>query len=442
MFESHFIVRGRDVSDHARHFLSGLLGSQGRKNIECIEAEVAHSDYQSMQQFISDSPWDHGALMAQVARDADGLLGGHRDSALYLDETSFVKKGSASVGVQRQYCGRLGKTENCQVGVFASLGRGSRVTIVDFRLFLPESWAQDNARCDKAKVPLEHRVHRTKTELALQMVQAARARGSRHAWIGGDEVYGNNQAFCAQLEDLGETFLMDVAHNTRVWDAHPQPSVPATDAATGRPRTRAQAGNPAAAAHKISALVQRDFARQSRRVTLRPSSQGLLHARVWVRPVWLWDGQGGEVRARLLVVRQEADGTFKYSLSNAAPQTSWERLAFMQTQRYWIEHSFGEAKGQLGLAHYEVRGWRGWHHHIALVALAQLFTVKERLLQAEAPLLSARDIVELLAYYLPRRERTEAEVLCQMQARHQRRSRAAASHARRRRKLGAQKVTM
>lgn len=87
---------------------------------------------------------------------------------------------------------------------------------MDFRLFLPASWAQDRARCDRAKVPPAHRVHRTKTELALQMVAAARARGSRHAWIGGDEGYGNNQGFCAQLEDLGETFLMDVAHNTRV----------------------------------------------------------------------------------------------------------------------------------------------------------------------------------------------------------------------------------
>lgn len=434
MFEHHFVVRGKDVSTHARHFLSGILGNPRRKNIEGIEADVAHSDYQSMQQFISDSPWDHAALMDQVARDADGMLGGHRDSALYLDETSFVKKGEASVGVQRQYCGRLGKTENCQVGVFASLGRGRRVTIVDFRLFLPESWAQDPERCDKAKVPQEYRAHHTKTALALQMVKAARERGSRHAWIGGDEVYGNNQSFCAQLEDLGETFLMDVAHNTLVWDAHPQPHVPAASERKGRPRTRAQAGNAQAAAHKISALVKRDFTSQSRCLTLRQSSQGALRAPIWVKPVWLWDGESPVVRARLLVVRQEADGTFKYSLSNAAQNTTWERLAYMQTQRYWIEHSFGEAKGELGLAHYEVRSWRGWHHHIAMVSLAQLFTVKERLLHDESALLSARDIVELLAHYLPRRERTEGEVFRQLQARHRRRAQASASHARRRQK--------
>ena len=116
-FGRHFVIHGNDSSGHARHYLSGLLGCARRKNIGRIGEDVAESNYQGMQQFISDSPWDHAALLADVAREAEGLLGGHRDTALYLDETSFVKKGDASVGVQRQYCGRLGKLENCQVGV-------------------------------------------------------------------------------------------------------------------------------------------------------------------------------------------------------------------------------------------------------------------------------------------------------------------------------------
>jgi SRSO17 transposase len=120
-----------------------------------------------------------------------------------------VKKGEASVGVQRQYGGRLGKLENCQVGVFACLGRGERAALIDFRLFLPEAWAQDAARFDKTKMPAEHRVHRTKAELALEMVKVARERGSSHQWIGGDEVCGNNRALTDALDDLGETFLMD-----------------------------------------------------------------------------------------------------------------------------------------------------------------------------------------------------------------------------------------
>ena len=164
-YQRHFIVRGKDVNDHARNYLSGLLSTSNRKNIECIGADIPKSNYQGMQQMISDSPWSHTQLMDQVSKDAQQLLGGHRDSALYVDESSFAKKGDHSVGVQRQYCGRLGKVDNCQMGVFACLGRGDRSTVVDFRLFLPEDWAKDDERCEKAKIPQEQRQHQTRTEI-------------------------------------------------------------------------------------------------------------------------------------------------------------------------------------------------------------------------------------------------------------------------------------
>lgn len=425
MFEHHFILRGHDMARHARHYLSGLLGTQRRKNIERIEADVAESDYEGMQQFISASPWDHRAVMRQVAEQAEATLGGAPDTALYVDETSFVKKGEASVGVQRQYCGRLGKLENCQVGVFASLGCGGRAALVDFRLFLPEAWVEDPARCAKARVPAAERVHRTKTELALSMVQAARERGSSHRWVGGDEVYGNNQAFTAALEDLGEVFLLDVASNLRVWGHDPRPQPPASSPGQpGRPRTRTRPAAATAQAVKIATLTQRDFAAHAREVIIRDATKGTLRARLWVRPVWVWDGSASTARARLLIVRAEGDGTFKYSLSNAAADTSWERLAYMQAQRFWIERCFQDAKSELGMAHYEVRGWIGWHHHMALVCLALLFLLQERCnARVHTPLLSARDIVELLAIYLPRRPRDETEVLRQMQRRHAARQR-------------------
>lgn len=425
MFEQHFIVRGHDVSHHARHYLSGLLGTQRRKNIERIEADVAESDYQGMQQFVSDSPWDHAAVMRQVAAEAEDSLGGHTETALYVDETSFGKKGDASVGVQRQYCGRLGKLENCQVGVFASLGRGHRAALVDFRLFLPQAWVDDPQRCAKAKVPESERQHRTKTELALAMVVAARARGSTHQWVGGDEVYGNNHAFTAALEDLGETFLMDVASNMKVWTSDPGPQVPSpAPGRTGRPRTRAQAVAGAAEAVTVRTLTDRHFTAEAREVAIRDATKGPLRAPLWVRTVWAWDGNSPTARPRLLIVRQEADGSFKYSMSNAAADTPWERLAYMQAQRFWIERCFQDAKSELGMAQYEVRGWPGWHHHITLVCLALLFLVKERCRTGRhIPLLSARDIIELLAIYLPRRPRDEAEVLRQMQRRHAARQR-------------------
>jgi SRSO17 transposase len=419
MFERHFHIYRKDMSGHARHYLGGLLGRAGRKNLQGIEEDVAESDYQGMQHFLSDSPWDHAGLMTRIAQEADRELGGHEDSALYVDETSFVKKGKASVGVQRQYCGRLGKLENCQVGVFLAQGRGERVAVADFRLFLPEAWAEDAKRCEKAKVPEGERRHRTKTELALEMVVAARARGSRHGWIGGDEVYGNNAAFTAALEDSGEVFLMDVAANHRVWTNEPRaPQPSAGPRRRGRPFTR-----PAAPGGTVSveALAAERFGKQARELTVRVTAKGPLRARFWAARVWQHDGE--RARERWLVVREEADGSRKYSLGNPSPDTKWERLAYMQSQRFWIERAFQDAKSELGLADYELRGWPGWHHHVALVCLAQLFTVIERRLAKDTrPLLSVRDITELLEIYLPRRPRTEDEVLRKIARRHRARA--------------------
>jgi hypothetical protein len=163
-----------------------------------------------------------------------------------------------------------------------------------------------------------------------------------------------------------------------------------------------------------------------------------LRARLWVKALWQWDGKSGAARPRLLIVRQEEDGTFKYSLSNCSPEKTWEQLGYMQAQRFWIERAFQDAKSELGMAQYEVRGWRGWHHHMALVCLAMLFILKERILAAdEIPLLSARDIVELLTFYLPRRNRSEDEVLRCLQARHVLRHR----DIRRRQKISRKRLT-
>jgi SRSO17 transposase len=421
----YFVVHGKDVSHHARSYLSGLLGTQRRKNIGRIGEDVEASNYQGMQQLISDSPWDEQALMDQVAAEANGLLGGHRRSALYLDETSFIKKGNASVGVQRQYCGRVGKLENCQVGVFGCLGRGERAALVDARLFLSEEWSKDAGRCDKAKIPEAERVHRTKGELALLIVERARQRGLNFQWIGGDEIYGNNKPLTDALEDMGEIFLMDINSNHGLYEEDPCPQPkPERPGLRGRPVCRMEPGNQKAAHYSASELVKRHFGKESRKVTIRQSAKGALQARLLVKKCWQWDGKSKAARPRLLVAREEADGTFKYSLTNAPESMGIETLAYMQAQRFWIERAFQDAKSELGMAQYEVRSWRGWHHHIALVCLAMLFVLKERLLAAEhTPLLSARDIVELLAYYLPRRNRTEDQIFESMQLRHNQRGR-------------------
>ncbi len=181
-YERHFIGQGRNSVGHARDYLTGLLGTQRRKNIETIGNDVTDSDYQGMEQFISSSPWCHRSLMDDVARDANELLGDKNETGLMVDESSFPKKGKSSVGVKRQWSGRAGKLENCQVGVFASLARGDEFALVDFRLYLPEDWAKDELRCKKANIPPQHRIYKPKWEQALEMVRQARTNGVRFGW--------------------------------------------------------------------------------------------------------------------------------------------------------------------------------------------------------------------------------------------------------------------
>ena len=430
-YSDYFVVRGKDVGKSARDYLSGLLGTERRKNMEGIHGDIPESNYQAIQQFISDSPWDQDALMDQVARDAGGILGGHPRSCLILDETTFIKKGDNSVGVQRQYCGRLGKTENCQMGVFACLGLGNKACVIDYRLFLPESWATDAARCDKAQIPEDRREHRSKQELALDMVKAAHERGVTFGWVLADAAYGSSQDFRREVEDLGYLYLMDVISTNWVWDADPEPKEPESSGKLGRPSKRHEQTNPKAKKWKAGEWVAAQFPSQAREVCIRKTTQGELRARVWVAEVWIWEeGTASRPERRTLVAREHDDGEIKISLTNAPAVTSWEELAYMQAQRHWIERTFQDAKSELGMAQYEVRKWRGWHHHMALVSLAMLFVLKERIAHSDSvPLLSTRDIVELLADYLPRRGGTEEDVYHDLLRRHRQRNQAATSHA-------------
>lgn len=211
---------------------------------------------------------------------------------------------------------------------------------------------------------------------------------------------------------------MDINRNHLLWDRDPMGSVPPAGDGRGRPPTR-RVADPQAVRRSAAAWTEAGFAGACRTVTLRASTRGALRAKLWAMPVWQWESDDHRARRRWLVVRQEQDGTFKYSLSNAADKITWERLGYMQAQRFWIERAFQDAKSELGMADYEVRGWNGWHHHMAMVCLALLFAVKERsALAAHLPLLTVRDLVELFEIYLPRRERNQAEVWAAMEQRH------------------------
>ena len=184
-FGSHFRRRTRTVETTMKHYLRGLLQAE-TKNMERMEEVVPGADHQALQHMLSESAWEERAVLDHVAQEANRHLGGHPDSSLIIDESGCPKKGTQSVGVARQWCGQLGKVENCQVGVFAALGRGTEATVIDERLFLPESWTADPKRCQAAGIPAEQRGFKRKHDLALEMITYARQQGIGFAWVGFD----------------------------------------------------------------------------------------------------------------------------------------------------------------------------------------------------------------------------------------------------------------
>ncbi len=419
-YHPHFQLVTRSVMDPAGHYLRGLFQAT-KKNMERMEEAVPEADYEQVQHFLSESPWSSAAVMKQVAQDADRLLGGRPDSSFLIDESGFTKKGTHSVGVARQYNGRLGKIDNCQVGVFATLSSGTSVCPVDVRLYLPKEWTQDAARCRGAGIPVAQRRHRTKQVLALEMVQAARQAGLRFAWVQGDGAYGHDLKFCQALADQAERFVVGVHKTQRIYLEDPQPAVPAKAGVRGRRRTRPQT--------QARAITVEEWRRQQppeawQPLVLRDTTKGELEVEVLHQWVWVWDGKSPQARRWRLIVQRDAatPSEYKYAWSNAGAEVGWETVARQHGQRYWIERAFEDGKGQVGLGDYQVRGWRAWHHHMAMVMMAMLFMVEERQThQTEVPLLSCTDVVELLCYALPRRKSSAAELLRQMRLRHAKR---------------------
>jgi SRSO17 transposase len=428
-----FRTRGRDNAPVARRYLQGLAQA-AEATFASMAAVVDQGCAQQFQHFISNSPWRHEPVVAQIGQDADRLLGGKPSSALIIDESSFVKQGDRSVGVARQWSGRLGKVDSCQVAVFGVLTDGERHAMVDMRLYLPKRWIVDRARCDQAGVPAEARKLASKSDHALAIVRDARVRGMRFGWVGVDGGYGKEPAFLRSLEDAGEVFVADVHSTQRVWTKLPGLHVPRRRSCRGRWPTRQRA---TAVPVAVERLVKRFRPRDWTRCILRDSTRGALRVDVAHRRVWVWDGKERAARCWHLVVRREVASrkTIKYSLSNAPPDTPLLRLAQMQGQRYWVERVFEDAKGECGLADYQALGWRAWHHHVALVMLAMLFIAEQRAAhQPGLELLTPRDIVEMLKESLPRKPQGKEALVAQINQRHQRRRSAIESRFRTQRK--------
>ena len=276
-----FTCYRKDNTETAHHYLCGLLQAP-KRNMERMEEVVEGADYEATQQFISASPWDARAVMDRVAREADGVIGGTPGTFLLIDDSGFAKKGKASVGVARQYNGRIGKVDNCQVGVFGALCAGRHATLVDARLFLPGEWVDDPARCAKVRIPKEMIVAKSKIDHAREIVTHQREIGSRFSCVCADGLYGNSGEFLRWLDDKGEIFMAHVHADQLVYLEDPNPAIPDRSSSKGRspsiPRSDVE---PIRVDHIRRSLKRADW----RSVAVRGSTEGGVKAAIHRRVV-------------------------------------------------------------------------------------------------------------------------------------------------------------
>lgn len=396
--QSVFQVGRKDVLATAIDYARSIWCSR-LSNIEKLTETGLTGTYHILQHFISDSPWDHRELMDITSKEASKLMPQKKLSGLSIDETGVRKKGRHSVGVGRQYLGSIGKVDNGQVAVCATLGCGDFATIVDSRLYLPESWTEDKTRMDKVKIPKIHQVFKTKQQLALDIIKHQKTTlDTKFDFINGDALYGADQGFTDAIDAMAIPFVMDIRENQRIYMEEPEIIIPERKGKRGRlPSIPKPNVAPVCVANYANNLKKEDF----RLLKVRNTAKGKLKCLFHFKVVFIWDGESPQASKRLLVVRTSFNKKkveMKYSLGNVdLIQYTPEAIAYMQAQRFFIEHAFKEAKSVLGLNQFQTRKWIAWHHQIALNMLLLLFIFKEKLFNFETiPLLSAWDLRQVL----------------------------------------------
>ena len=369
-----------------RSYCTGLLLPGDRKSVEPMAARLSpertSAEHQSLLHFVGQSSWDEKALLRAVRAAVLPVMTRRRAiEAWIVDDTAFPKKGRHSVGVARQYCGQLGKQDNCQVAVSLSLATSEASLPVAWQLYLPEAWAADGVRRKKAKVP-ERIGFQTKPEIALGQIKAALDEGLSPGVILADAGYGNSSGFRDGLAALDLAFVAGVSEKATVW---PQGMTPVVSMSRGRgpgPR-RLRRGGDDAPVEQVAALTKSLPAEAWREVSWREGSAEALASRfaaLRVRPAQ-GDHRRSEARPEHWLLAEwphdEAEPT-KFWFSNLPADTPVERLVFLAKLRWLIERDYLELKQELGLGHYEGRGWHGFHHHGALCIAAYGFLVAEK----------------------------------------------------------------
>ena len=355
--------------EHSRNYLRALLVQAGeRRNAENLSESVGTSA-RAMQRFLTEARWSDDSVIGRLQEYLAPRLG-HPDAVWVFDGSDFPKQGRKSAGVARQYCGRLGKVDNCQAGMFLAYVSPLGRALVDKRLYLPESWTSDPERCAAAGVPEERRSYRSKTELALEMLERALNPGHlRAGWVAGDDAFGMSPSFREGLAALEMRYVLDVPGSTPVWPLEPAWTSPEYQR-SGRPRKpRLQEGQRRSMEQRRDELPDEAW----REITVAQGSQGPRSYQFSAQRVRATrKGKPGE--ELWAVYRRNLDGSEpRYYLSNAPEDTPLETLAYVGGSRWRIETEFETEKGDVGLDEYETRSWAGWQHHIAMCLLGGAF---------------------------------------------------------------------
>ena len=358
----------REQVEHAQTFVQGLLSNLEHKNAESIAYRFGQ-ERMPLQWFLGTSDWDYKPLRDELVRQVGQTLGDD-DGVLVFDPSGFPKSGRQSVGVARQWCGRLGKVDNCQVGIYMGYVSRHEHALVDVRLYLPKEWTTDKQRCRNAGVP-KGTPYRSRHQLCLEMLKA-HGNLLPHSWIAGDDEMGRPYWFRLRLQQLGEQYLLAVPSNTLIRDLEVDPpAYSGRGQPPKRPWTRVDQWNMAQAQDEWTEIDVRDGAKGplvveaiKRRVVARTDRRQEGHEEV------------------LVVIRyrdRDNDKVTKtdYYLSNASAETELSEFARVAKAEHRIEECIQRGKSEVGLADYEVRNWKGWHHHQILSLIASWFLITE-----------------------------------------------------------------
>jgi SRSO17 transposase len=380
------VIGHKDREGPLRDYSVGLLTAHGRKSVEPLAAATTPArvsqQHQSLLHFVGQAPWSDDAVLAKVRQLTLPAIESHGPiEAWIIDDTGFPKKGKHSVGVARQYCGQLGKQDNCQVAVSMSIANHRASLPVAWRLYLPEAWSEDAERRKKAGVPADV-TFKTKPQIALEQVKHACESGIARGVVLMDAGYGADTDLRDGITALGLPYAAGIGPNTSVWAPGTAPLPPKPWSGQGRPTTRLRRD----AEHQpvaVKALALNLAEDAWKTITWRQGVDAALtsrFARVRVRPAHR-DYNLTEPRPEewLLIEWPEGeDEPLKYWLSTLAADIGFDKLVDMTKLRWRIERDYRELKQELGLGHYEGRGWRGFHHHASLCIAAYGFLISER----------------------------------------------------------------